>query len=171
MGEHDARIGVGGEQRLEAPQVGAGLEHPAVTGLAPPEMLQLLAMEVVDGREVGLVVDPVLVARNAELVVEERRAHRLAHHHHALLRQQRAGGMHGLEELGLPIAGEDLRLALRIAVGGCVPVVGGGRGELPGERRPVRGVLRRDVVEDRGALRGSPTMNTGFSMATSAMPG
>ena len=69
MGEHDPGVRVGLEQMREAPHVGAGLEDPPVAGVPRLQVLELLAMEAVDGAEVGLVVDPVLIAGDPELVV------------------------------------------------------------------------------------------------------
>ena len=114
-------------------------------------------VELVHRSPVGLGVDPVLVRRHPELVVEQGRAHRLAHHRDALLRELGAHRVHGAElavALGLGLGRRQERGGLRDA---GIGVEGRGLGRrrrehrLPRHRRAAVGVLGEDVVEDRRA--------------------
>ena len=137
--------------------MGAGLEHPAVAGVAGLEVLELAVVELVDGTPIGLGVDPVLVGRHPKLVVEQRGAHRLPHQHDAFLGQLRAHRVDRVEAGQLHVAvGHRGRALGDTRVG----VEGGGLGRrrrehhLPRHRCPAARVAGEDVVQDRGARPG-----------------
>src|SRR4051794_34467137 len=156
---HQQRVGVLGEQRVEAPDVGRGLQHPAVgrrvtfrvTGL---QVLQERAVPAVRRGHVRLVHRPVRVRRHPVLGGEDHAAEVRRGDAHALLREARAHRVHlleaGDEQLG---AGED-RVDL---VDARVGVVGRGlRGrhrhvDLPREWHAGGRVLGEEVVQDRRA--------------------
>ena len=153
MGKDDARIGIDLEQVLQTPHVAAGLQHPALAGTVPLEVLQLPEMEGV--RRPGVcMVHPVLVRWHAELIVEQGRTEAVGHQGHALLRQPRAHRMHGPESRHRRVDRRQDRLAARDPRIGVKarPLRGwGGKHALPGHRHTIGGILGKDVVQDRGA--------------------
>ena len=151
---HEQRVRVLGEQRAEAPEVAGRLQHPARRRVPRLQVLQVEAVPAVRGRHVGFVEQPVRVRRHAVLRREDHAAEVAAGHAHALLRQQRAHRVHRLEAGDHELDAVEQLLRRRDA---RIGVVGRGLGrrqraiDLPRERHAVRGILREEVVQDRGA--------------------
>ena len=155
-----ARVGIGTQEVLESPHVCAGLQDPTIAVVMPLQVLQLLVVKRVDVRPVGVVVDPVFVRRHPELIVEQRRAHGLAHHRHALLRERGAHRVHRLEPaiaFGLRLGRRHERRAQRdprVGLEGLGLRWRRREHRLPREGRPAVGILGEDVVQDRGSRAG-----------------
>ena len=134
-------------------------------GHAPLQVLELLAVERVDGAPVERgIVEPILVARHAVLVVEQHRAHRLLHQHDALLGQPRAHRVHRLEPRDQPVDARELRVVRgdpRIGLERCSPrAPGTGRhSQVSGARcAGSRARMSCRIVEP---VRGRPTTTIG----------
>ena len=151
---HEQRVRVLGEQRVEAPDVAGRLEHPLVRRVARLQVLEEHAVPAVRGRHVGLVQQPVAVARHVVLRREDHRPEVGAGDAHALLREARAHRVH-LPELGEhEVDHRELRVDLLDPRVGEVRRGLGRRQrlvDLPRERHACVRVLREEVVEDRRA--------------------
>ena len=136
--------------------MGAGLEHPALARVAPLQVLELLAVERVDRAPVERgIVEPILVARHAVLVVEQ----------HACTSSAASCTTHSWASrapigcIALKPGSADRRPRARRRSPRsadrsrtCSPrAAEHGIVALPGERRAVRGIAREDVVQDRRA--------------------
>ena len=99
-------------------------------------------------------LEPGLVARNAVARVEDHAREVVSGERYALLRQPRPHRVHGLEAGQHPVDPaevlldlRDARIALEARTLGRRP----GVHHLPGHRHAIRGVLRQQLVQDRGA--------------------